>query len=171
MYTNPSTLLLFSHKVVSDSLRPRGLYHARLLSLPLSPRICSNSCPLSQWCHLTISSSGALFSFSLSTDSLSFVLLTSNMSSHHHKRCNICVMKILETEVFQFSSWILFFRSSLCFSFGSFYWHIWFFPWPGPVCSWDHQGHEFCLPSFDFQSFLRSAYTAHQSLHVPNFSL
>ena len=39
--------LLFSHLVMSDSLRPRGLQHARLPCPPPSPRICSNSCPLS----------------------------------------------------------------------------------------------------------------------------
>ena len=39
-----------------------GLQHARLPCPSLSPRVCSNSCPLSRWCHPTISSSGALFS-------------------------------------------------------------------------------------------------------------
>ena len=48
--------------VMSHSLRPQGLQHVRLLCLSLSPRVCSNSCPLGQWCHTTISSS-ALFSF------------------------------------------------------------------------------------------------------------
>jgi len=42
---------------MSDSLRPHGLQHARLPCLPPSPGVCSNSCPLSQWCHPTISSS------------------------------------------------------------------------------------------------------------------
>ena len=42
-------LLLFSRKVVSNSLRPYGLQHARLPSPSLSPGDCSNSCPLSQW--------------------------------------------------------------------------------------------------------------------------
>ena len=55
----------FSHSVVSDSLQPHGLQHARLPCPSLSPRICSNSCPSSQWCYLTISSSAALFSFCL----------------------------------------------------------------------------------------------------------
>ena len=45
-----------------SSLRPHGLQHARLLCLPLSPKICSNSCPLSWWCHPTISSSVTPFS-------------------------------------------------------------------------------------------------------------
>ena len=42
---------------MSDSLWPRGLQHARLPWPSLSPRVCSNTCPLSQWCHPTISSS------------------------------------------------------------------------------------------------------------------
>ena len=52
-------LLLFSCSVVSDSLRPHGLQHARLPCPSPTPRVCSNSCPLSQWCHPTISSSPA----------------------------------------------------------------------------------------------------------------
>ena len=36
-----------------------------LLCPPLSPRVCSNSCPLSHWCYLTISSSATSFSFCL----------------------------------------------------------------------------------------------------------
>ena len=53
---------LFSCSVVSDSLRPHGLQHARLPSPSLSPRSCSNSCPLSRWCHPTILSSVVPFS-------------------------------------------------------------------------------------------------------------
>ena len=55
----------FSHLVVFDSLWLHGLQHARLLWPPLSPRALSNSCPLSQWCYLTISSSAAPFSLCL----------------------------------------------------------------------------------------------------------
>jgi len=54
--------LLFSHSVVSDSLQPRGLQHTRLPYTSLSPRVCPNSCPLSWWCHPTISSSVTCFS-------------------------------------------------------------------------------------------------------------
>ena len=39
------------------TLRPYGLYHARLPCPSLTPRACSNSCPLSWWCHPTMSSS------------------------------------------------------------------------------------------------------------------
>ena len=55
-------LLLFGHSVVSDSLRPHGPQHARLSCPSLAPRICSDSCRLSRWCYLTISSSVASFS-------------------------------------------------------------------------------------------------------------
>ena len=52
-----SFLVQFSCSVVSDSLWPHGLQHARLpCPLPTS-RACSNSCPSSQWWHTTISSS------------------------------------------------------------------------------------------------------------------
>ena len=47
----------FSCSVVSDSLRPRGLQHARLPCPSPTPRVSSNSCPSGQWCHPTISSS------------------------------------------------------------------------------------------------------------------
>ena len=46
-------LLLFSHYIVSESLQPHGLQYTRLFCPPLSPRVCSNSCPLSRWCYLT----------------------------------------------------------------------------------------------------------------------
>ena len=40
---------------MSASLQPHGLQHTRLPCPLLSPRVCSNSCPLSPWCHPTIS--------------------------------------------------------------------------------------------------------------------
>ena len=46
-----------SRWVVSDSLRPHGLQHARLPCPSPTPRAYSNSSPLSPWCHPTISSS------------------------------------------------------------------------------------------------------------------
>ena len=58
-------LLLLSHSVTSDSLQPHGLQHARLPCSSLSPKVCSNSCPWSLWCYLTISSSATPFSFCL----------------------------------------------------------------------------------------------------------
>ena len=52
----------FSCSVVSDSLRPHGLQHSRLPCPSPTPGACSNSRPLSQWCHPTISSSVICFS-------------------------------------------------------------------------------------------------------------
>ena len=50
-------VLLFSRSVMSYSLWPHRLQHVRLPCPSPSPRACSNSCLLSQWCHTTISSS------------------------------------------------------------------------------------------------------------------
>ena len=50
-------LLLFSCSVVADSLQPHGLQHTRLPCPSPSPRVWSNSCPSSWWCHPTNSSS------------------------------------------------------------------------------------------------------------------
>ena len=50
-------LLQVSHLVVSDSLQPHGLQHTRLSCPSPTPGASSNSCPLSRWCHPTISSS------------------------------------------------------------------------------------------------------------------
>ena len=52
----------FSHSVVSDSLWPHELQHARLPCPSPTPRVYSNSCPLSPWCHPAISSSVVPFS-------------------------------------------------------------------------------------------------------------
>ena len=57
-----SSSVQFSHSVMSDFLWPHGLQHARLPCPSPTPRACSNSCPLSRWCHPTISSSVVPFS-------------------------------------------------------------------------------------------------------------
>ena len=61
-YHNTVNGLLFSCSVMFDSSWPHGLQYARFLCPLPFPRACSNSCPLSQWCHLTISSSVIPFS-------------------------------------------------------------------------------------------------------------
>ena len=53
--------------VMSQSLWPHGLQHARLPCPSPTPGACSNSCPPSRWCHPTISSSVVTFSFCLSS--------------------------------------------------------------------------------------------------------
>ena len=52
----------FSHSVMSNSLWSHGLQHSGLPCPSPTPRTCSNSCPLSQWGHPTISSSVIPFS-------------------------------------------------------------------------------------------------------------
>ena len=55
----------FSRSVVSNSLQPHGLQHARPPCPSPTPGACSNSCPSRWWCHPTISSSVVPFSFRL----------------------------------------------------------------------------------------------------------
>ena len=60
-------VLQFSRSVVSDSLRPRGLQHARPPCPSPTPEIHSHSYALSQWCHPTILSSVVPFSSHLNS--------------------------------------------------------------------------------------------------------
>ena len=55
-------LYQFSHSVMSDSLWPHGLQHARLPCPSLTLGACSDSCPSSRWWHLIILSSVITFS-------------------------------------------------------------------------------------------------------------
>ena len=92
---------LFSHSVVSDSLWPHRLQHARLPcpSLPppvlptcpiylpcpsLPPRVCTNSCPLGQWCHPTFSFCLQSFPASGSSKATLFPLLHNGGSLCHN---------------------------------------------------------------------------------------
>ena len=61
LYTNVGSVY-FNFSVVSDSLQPHRLQYARPPCPSPTPRACSNSCPSSQWCHPTISSSVVPFS-------------------------------------------------------------------------------------------------------------
>ena len=56
-----STLLLFSHQVMTNSLRPHELQYTRPPCPSPCPGVCPISCPLNLWCHLTISSSVTIF--------------------------------------------------------------------------------------------------------------
>ena len=57
-----SSSVQFSHSVVSDSLRPHEPQHARPPCPSPTPRVHPNPCPLSRWCHPTISSTVIPFS-------------------------------------------------------------------------------------------------------------
>ena len=66
-----SVSVQFSSSVVSNFLRPHGLLYVRLPCPSPTPRACSNSCPLSQWCYPTISCSVVPFSSCLQSCSAS----------------------------------------------------------------------------------------------------
>ena len=70
-------IVQFSHSVTSNSLQPHGLQHARLPCPSPTAGTCSNSCPLSRWCHPTISSSVIPFSSCLQSFLASGSFLTS----------------------------------------------------------------------------------------------
>ena len=57
-----SSSVQFGHSVTFDSLQPHGLQHARAPCPSPTPEVHSNSCPLSWWCHPTISASVVPFS-------------------------------------------------------------------------------------------------------------
>ena len=67
----------FSHSVVSKSLQHHGLQHTRLSCPSPTPGAFSNSCPSSQWCHPTISSSIIPFSSCLQSSRASGSFLMS----------------------------------------------------------------------------------------------
>ena len=66
-YHNLKPSVQFSHSIVSNSLWLHRLQHARSPSPSPTRGVYSNSCPLSQWCHPTISSAVIPFSSSLQT--------------------------------------------------------------------------------------------------------
>ena len=80
----------FSRSVVFNSLQPHGLQHIRPPCPSPTPRVYSNSCPLSQWCHPTISSFVMPFSSRLQ----SFPALFKWVSSSHQ-----VVVKVLEFQL------------------------------------------------------------------------
>ena len=87
-------ILLFSHSVTSDSLQTHGLQHARLPCPSPTPRVYSNSCPSSQWCYLTISSSIIPFSSCLQSfpASKSFLMSQLFASGGHSIGASVSVL-------------------------------------------------------------------------------
>ena len=90
----------FSRSVMFNSLQPHELQHARLLCLSPSPGVCTNSCPLSQWCQPNILSSAIPFSSCLQSFPASGLFQW--VSSSHQ------VAKVLEVQLqHQSFLWIL----------------------------------------------------------------
>ena len=65
LYCFISHVCVFSHQVMSDSLRSHGPRHTRPPGPSPSPGVCPSLCPLNQWCHQTSHPPFALFSFCL----------------------------------------------------------------------------------------------------------
>ena len=108
-------LLLFSRSVVFDSLQPHGLQHTMFLCPSLYPGVCSDSYPLSRWCHPTISSSIITFSscpqsFPASGSFPMSQLFPSSDSSHQVAlRISSKVLE-LQHQSFQWISRVIYFR-------------------------------------------------------------
>ena len=93
------SLLSFNQSVMSDSFWFHGLQHIRLPCLSPYNKACLNSCPLSWWCHPTISSSVVPFSSCLQSFSASVSFLRSQPSHQ--------VAKVLELQLWHQSlQWI-----------------------------------------------------------------
>ena len=136
---------------MSDSLQPHRLQHARLPCPSLSPRGCTNSWPLSQWCHPAISSSVIPFSFPAS-GSFSMSRLFFTLSQHQalfQWVGSSLVAKVLELQLqHQSSQWI--FRVD----FLNIHWKDWLV-WSS-CCPRDSQK---SFPAPQFQSINSSAFS------------
>ena len=100
----------FSHLVVSNSLWPHGLQHNRLPYLSPTPRTCSNPCPLSLWCHPTISSSVVPFSCQSFPASRSFLMsqffISSGQSIGVSTSASVLLMNIQDSFPLGLTGWI-----------------------------------------------------------------
>ena len=101
-----------SVSVMCDSLRPQGLQHTRLPHPLPSPWPCSNSCPLSQWCHPTISSSVVLFSSRLQSFpasgsfQMSQLFTSGGQSIGVSASASVLAMNIQDGSPFGWTGWI-----------------------------------------------------------------
>ena len=89
-----------------SSVWPPGLWHARLLCPPLSPEVCTNLCPVSQWCHWTVSSSVTRFSSCLQSSPASGSFFSNELA--------LCIRWLkyqsFTNSPFSEYSWLVFFR-------------------------------------------------------------
>ena len=108
LQTTPISSVQFSHSVVSDSLQLPGLQHARSSCPSPPPGVYSDSCPLSWWCHSTISCSVTPFSSRLQSFPApgSFQMSYKASSSSHQ------VARVLEFQL-QYQSFRWIFRTDL----------------------------------------------------------
>ena len=132
-----------SRSVVSDSLRPHGLQYTRFPCPSPTPGACWNSCPSSQWCHPTISSSVLPFScFQSFAASGSFPIWVSSLHQ---------VAKILELQL-QHQSFQWIFRTDLLWG-----WLFWSLCSPGILKSL-LQNRSLKASVFEHSAFLLSSF-------------
>ena len=106
----------FSRWVMPDSLQPHGLKHVRLPCPSTTPRACSNSCPLSRWCHPTISSSLIPLAFSWVLQKMCISL----SSKIHFQMCLVdCIMVPATWESSRALHWFPQKESTTCCPFSS----------------------------------------------------
>ena len=88
--------MIYCCSVVSDSLWPRGLQHARLPCPSSTPKPHSNSCPSSWWCRPTVSSSVVPFSYCLRSGSfpVSWFLASDSQSTGASASATVLLMNI-----------------------------------------------------------------------------
>ena len=90
------------------TLQPHGLQHTRLPCPSVSPGVCSNSCPLSWWCHPTISSSVTPFSSCLhsfpASESLPMSQLFASCGQSIAASASVSVLSVMDIESFPLSN-------------------------------------------------------------------
>ena len=98
----------FIRSVVSDSLRPHGLQQARPPCLSPTPRVYSNSCPLSRWSHLTISSpsSPSPPNFNLAQHPMSQFFASGGQSMGVSASASVLPMNIQDWSPLGWTGWI-----------------------------------------------------------------
>ena len=82
IWTRQYRMKLFSCSVMSNFLRPHGLQHTRLPCPSPTPGVCSNLCPLSRWCHPTISKFSVHKSIQHTFNGISGSVCCSNSLTH-----------------------------------------------------------------------------------------
>ena len=118
-------LLLFSCSIMSDSLQPHGLQHSRFPCPSPSHGVCSNTCPLSPWCHPTISSSvipffSCLLSFPASVSfTMSQLFASGGQSIGVSASASVLPMNIQDWFPLGWTGWISFLSKRLSRAFSN----------------------------------------------------
>ena len=102
----PFSSVQLSCSGVSDSLQPHGLQHARPPCPSPTPRIYSNSCPLSRWCHPTISCSVMAFVSCLQSFPASGSFPMSQFFSSGSASASVLPMNIQDWSPLGWTGWI-----------------------------------------------------------------